>query len=1625
MRWLHFTDLHIGASGTQQTLAINSLLEEVERLVRGSAGIDFVLVSGDLAHSGSMQDYERFETSFISPLRNIPRLGDVPILAVPGNHDVDSRISYPIPYKALREQLRLTWMEESEKGREVRTPRASVFANYEKYVQSAGIISPLPSKNTSILVGPDDIGCDVNIILTNTSWFSGYGLEEDEEGSIPSPLVSIRHYQQQLQGETPTFVVGHHPIDWLIQKERRPLLAFLSGISAVYLHGHTHTVEVKFGDDGLATLGFGAVYQDTLDNYDNTEYFNSFAICELDGGLHIAKRMWDSTAGRWQPYSRNLPHEFRRESAVLTGGHVLRIAGDETTGTGKSDRRNNVKSMPPAVGVVRSLSGLTTDGWSNLLRKARITYDGDVPDVKSKFCQILSSDDPSVMAFEYEDKVGHLHYIECHDGSSLQLTQRRVEAFNTILDRSEYFSASMVTFGAMDPDANSLYVQLKKKRMLVIINEDWASKSESLLSSAQRLYLGGLASSEVSAEIAADSDGDCLLVIKDKLGREWFTIIDENGSSPTEASRSVNIIRDINESLYGMNYRPLGADEADYGAGEVFNRQEYLDACREIYNSVKYAGLSTFGFRIPDGLTLDRIYVDPRAELSPESDDDEAVLRAIDDKLASLPIGDSLRSFMEQQIKRRYSGVTSYEVGAARQFYQNHEVILVTGDPGSGKTCFVKKEILEYCRAPRDSWYGRHVPIYVPLSEVAGEIDAGATFFAAISRATAKRGVSISDRHLESLAMAGEAAFFLDGLDEIVSVDQRTKLMVEIKGLLDASLHAGSRFVLTSRPAAVKVVAVPRQFRAMRLQGLTDADIRSLARNVLSIRARSICDEGAVEQRLEFEGESADNDLVEQIIGDCQRSPGIRRIARNPLLLTLLITVYLNRGKPSAKRHRVYEEAVQTLVEVRTKEAGQPRHSDQDLRSHLGRLALHVFVENNGVLPDRREVEDVLLASMRVNIPAAVKEDASRFLQSVAESTGLLVLHGRENGHVGFMHHSFLEYYAAVGLQLDKGKWDVGRLCEELRWREVLLLYSGIVSDVGDSSIPVSAVLESADESDLITCEKLLFAVDCSLECDVPSQATQRMLLDAIERYASSGSLLCDDKMRDELGQRLGRLVQAAGHSEVEGRLSEWLKSGVREIKALALQLTGHVVTHSLASDSLAGEFLENISSVDLNDQEVIAACSSAARAPLLRCDKMFQKMQEWIGGGSVYVKTAVVSACNEDPSLATGLWEELLRVMDQNKAGLASSAATAILKTCSSIDLTAADIERIRPLRRSVEVLEKTNYTRSAKDVNVRYSKESLGDLLSSDDNERSLLALRLMPWVSGADELIYQSAMERVGFHLDREVVCSAVAALSLSDGARSLFRPSDYAIFKSILQDDRRTIDVKLSILRLLGKCSASQRVVTILTDFINGGPDRRVLRTALRSLVNSGSGADSVTSLLISGAKQALRGRHGNSQQSRRVVVDWLTAVTEHAAVVDEELARLMKSTIESRTAHDEIRKSALWAYAGAAQTSVEKCEFVTANLRRPISAIQSEMDYVPSRFVRALRRDIESIPKVYSGVHEVQDASMDRYRQILPVFGNGKMLSRLYSLRVAICEMRDVIAAYDEFSGELNMAVAAD
>jgi hypothetical protein len=286
------------------------------------------------------------------------------------------------------------------------------------------------------------------------------------------------------------------------------------------------------------------------------------------------------------------------------------------------------------------------------------------------------------------------------------------------------------------------------------------------------------------------------------------------------------------------------------------------------------------------------------------------------------------------------------------------------------------------------------------------------------------------DHFLEKLN-SGEAVVMLEGLDEAPERHMREHASRLFEHATNE--YKKSRFVVTTRPQSYVGGALLADFNEARIEPLDEEAVHIF----LDRWCRGIYPENRqmAEQHRD------------ELAGALRAVPEIRKMTRNPVMLTALAVVHWNEKRIPEQRADLYDSILTWLSRQREKRPG--REKAERCLTLLAELA--IAMQNH---PRGRQVRvhapwaaEALAAHFGGASDPERTAHAARFLEEEIADSGIIVSRG---GELQFWHLTFQEYLAAVAIA---GKPDQGQIqllfqqgkahCPE--WRETVLLLAGVL----------------------------------------------------------------------------------------------------------------------------------------------------------------------------------------------------------------------------------------------------------------------------------------------------------------------------------------------------------------------------------------------------------------------------------------------------------------------------------------------------------------------------------------------------------------------------------------------------
>ncbi len=437
--------------------------------------------------------------------------------------------------------------------------------------------------------------------------------------------------------------------------------------------------------------------------------------------------------------------------------------------------------------------------------------------------------------------------------------------------------------------------------------------------------------------------------------------------------------------------------------------------------------------------------------------------------------------------------------------------------------------------------------------------------------------------------------------------------------------HVGNRFVVTSRIAGYHFAGVPGEFEHYTIRRMNPDDIKLFLEKWCPAVERRIAeapDPTQIEQRAQRE--------IDGILDAIEKTPGVRRMAENPLLLRILAVIHRNEAHLPQRRVELYETATVTLLRDWHLERGTKGAVIDDVKatSLLGPVAFHIHKNYASGFLSKGETEQFLAGILACEHgedpehPSLVTREAVRqFLDTVREHSGLFVERGE--GLYGFMHLTFEEYFTARHLvsSAARARTQILELLHQPRWREPTLLAVGSLSKqfYNDTHELLKAILGANSPYEQVLHRDLLFAAACvgdsvNVAPILRQEIASRLL-----------SIYCDRR-----GAGRYRLLQSQAKDALLTLCNDQGDAAVEAALAATLTSCDDRLTYAYA--------LEAVDFIKARTPSVASALASCTiPAVLLHAQKLLHTVQARLpinGNGPIHLHGGWNTFCH-DPALA------------------------------------------------------------------------------------------------------------------------------------------------------------------------------------------------------------------------------------------------------------------------------------------------------------------------------------------------------------------------------------------------------
>jgi hypothetical protein len=413
----------------------------------------------------------------------------------------------------------------------------------------------------------------------------------------------------------------------------------------------------------------------------------------------------------------------------------------------------------------------------------------------------------------------------------------------------------------------------------------------------------------------------------------------------------------------------------------------------------------------------------------------------------------------DQAVKQhRVEPAQSFQRVAAERWLESTSTSVVLGEAGSGKSSllrFIAMDVLE--KSPRSSIlaakWGQFIPVWIPFarwsrgfSDTAGKTSSVKEFLADWFKSwDEERLVPLVERGLEDERIL----VLVDGLDEWANLTGAGVALNHLQVFIERRKIPA---ILSARPRGFDRLGMSTT--GWELAELADLSVHQqevLCKAWFTHNARGLSDGQSYSEEQVGRRSAAE---TATFLAEVRTSPALGELAKNPLLLTLLVYHRLFNAALPPSRFKAYNSLVDHLISEhprrRTLAASvieTPIELDvDDVRGIFGRVAYVIqrdFPE--GLIPSTTAatVAEAYLQNTEYGLGLPLSEArrvARQVLRIGEDSLGLVVKKSQDE--LGFFHRSFQQYLAAAHLSrrsLTRQLEMVESHCVDPQWHEVIL----------------------------------------------------------------------------------------------------------------------------------------------------------------------------------------------------------------------------------------------------------------------------------------------------------------------------------------------------------------------------------------------------------------------------------------------------------------------------------------------------------------------------------------------------------------------------------------------------------
>ena len=323
LTFIHLSDIHLvkdfsDVSNYDLDLGLRqAILRDVERMQPALGEIAGVLVSGDIAFAGKLDEYKR-AIEWLNEICTNAKCDSGLVWCVPGNHDIDQSVQKTYPslldsYRALRASTTLDKDLRERLDNDVNGP--FMFEPLRPYHEHFGATYDCPTTAKKPW-WEDELNLNDGSRLRIRGINSAICSSRDDKERVSLVMVGAMQTIYQPEADVVYLTLCHHPPDWLVDGDECEE-AFLAH-SHVVLYGHKHLHKHRVINKTVV-LSSGAVHPVRTEKaWDPRYYFLTLSIGGESDNRNLNVRLYPRV---WDKASR----EFIADKGTATDGSVTEV----------------------------------------------------------------------------------------------------------------------------------------------------------------------------------------------------------------------------------------------------------------------------------------------------------------------------------------------------------------------------------------------------------------------------------------------------------------------------------------------------------------------------------------------------------------------------------------------------------------------------------------------------------------------------------------------------------------------------------------------------------------------------------------------------------------------------------------------------------------------------------------------------------------------------------------------------------------------------------------------------------------------------------------------------------------------------------------------------------------------------------------------------------------------------------------------------------------------------------------------------------------------------------------------------------------------------------------------------